>query len=113
MYTYTWKKYLPVIRILLKRPAGTDHTVSLNRTDFEKTTKLRKPVCSFSVELGKGRLVGVNPPAAAKDLLAILQEDAVANQLIRQHQYSISLNSDFILTVKNISTAAAEKAGEE
>ena len=113
MYTYTWKKYLPVIRILLKRPAGTDQTVSLNRTDFEKTTKLRKPACSFSVEVGRGRMVGVNPPVAAKDLLSILQEDSIANQLIRQYQYSISLNSDFILTIKNITPAPAETTGEE
>ncbi len=103
MYTSTWKKYLPVIRLLLKKSATAEQTVSLNRTDFEKTTKLRKPACSFAVEIAKGRLNSFNNQSVpARDLLEILQEDEVTKNLIRQHQYAISLNSDFMLSIKNI-----------
>ena len=112
MYTYTWKKYLPVIRLLLKRSADAEQTVSLNRTDFEKTTKLRKPACSFSVEIVKGRLSAGNLSVPAKDLVGILQEDEAARILMRQHQYSISLNSDFLLSIKNI-TPPGETVVEE
>ncbi len=108
MYTYTWKKYLPVIRLLLKRSATAEQTVSLNRTDFEKTTKLRKPACSFSVEIVKGRLTTINNQSVpAKDLIEILQEDEIAKTLMRQNQYAVSLNSDFILSIKNITPVAA------
>ena len=103
MYTYTWKKYLPVIRLLLKRSASEEQTVSLNRTDFEKTTKLRKPACSFSVEIVRGRLNTINNQSVpAKDLVEILQEDETAKTLMRQYHYAISLNSDFLLSIKNI-----------
>ena len=102
MYTYTWKKYLPVIRILLKRSATAEQTITLNRTDFEKTTKLRKPTCSFAVEIAKGRIASVNPPAPARDLLSILQEDEAIKGLLRQHRYAISLTNDFSFTVKDI-----------
>ena len=113
MYTYTWKKYLPVIRLLLKRSATAEQTVSLNRTDFEKTTKLRKPACSFSVEIVKGRLTTINNQSVpAKDLIEILQEDEIAKTLMRQFQYAISLNSDFILSIKNITPVAAVVEGE-
>lgn len=113
MYTYTWKKYLPVIRLLLKRSATAEQTVSLNRTDFEKTTKLRKPACSFSVEIVKGRLTTINNQSVpAKDLIEILQEDEIAKTLMRQFQYAISLNSDFILSIKNITPVAADVEGE-
>jgi hypothetical protein len=110
MYSYTWKKYLPVIRILLKRAADTEQTVTLNRTDFERTTKLRKPACSFAVEIVKGRLSAINQSVPAKDLLGILHEDEVAKSLLRQHHYTISLNSDFLLSIKNITPAPEVEA---
>jgi hypothetical protein len=113
MYTYTWKKYLPVIRILLKRSATAEQTVTLNRTDFEKTTKLRKPSCAFSVEIARGRFVGVNQPLPARDLLTILQEDEVSRNLFRQHQYAISLTNDFTLSIKDITPAQQEPAVTE
>ena len=113
MYTYTWKKYLPVIRLLMKKSAASEQTVSLNRTDFEKTTKLRKPACSFAVEIVKGRMNSMhNQSVPARDLVEILQEDETTRNLTRQHQYAISLNSDFILSIKNI-TPVEEVMQEE
>lgn len=103
MYTYTWKKYLPVIRLLLKKSAAGEQILSLNRTDFEKTTKLRKPTCSFSMELLRGRLLILNPPVPAKDLLEILMQDSVTLALLRKYHYTISLNSDFQLKINNLS----------
>ncbi|MBC7873831.1 MAG: hypothetical protein H7Y01_07545 [Ferruginibacter sp.] len=112
MYTYTWKKYLPVIKILLKRSATADQSVSLNRTDFEKTTKLRKPACSFAVEIVRGRLNAINQSVPAKDLLGIMHEDESVKTLLRQHHYAISLNSDFLLSIKDI-TPPPESEEEE
>lgn len=114
MYTYTWKKYLPVIRILLKRSATAEQSVSLNRTDFEKTTKLRKPACSFAVEIVRGRLNAINNQSVpAKDLVSILQEDDMVKTLLRQHHYAISLNSDFLLSIKDITPPVQEEVLEE
>jgi hypothetical protein len=112
MYTYTWKKYLPVIRLLLKRSAGTEQSVALNRTDFEKTTKLRKPACSFSVEIIRGRLSPLDKSVPARDLLGILQEDDITRNLMNQYQYAISLNSDFLLSIKNITPVEAPATEE-
>jgi hypothetical protein len=100
MYTYTWKKYLPVIRLLLKRSADTSQVITLNRTDFEKTTKLRKPVVSFSIEIAKAKLRATNPPPAARDLHAILLEDVPARTLLEQNNYLVSFSSDFELTIQ-------------
>jgi hypothetical protein len=112
MYTYTWKKYLPVIRLLLKRSAIADQTLSLNRIDFEKGNKVRKPVVSFNFEMEKGRLTPMNPPVAAKDLVEILKQDDIAGRLIRENHYGISLNSDLQLGLKNLSPAVTEEANQ-
>ena len=106
MYTYTWKKYLPVIRLLLKKTASSgDQSISLNRTDFEKTTKLRKPSCTFSVEIVKGKLRPLNPPVAARDLLEILLQDSVTEELLRRQHFGLTFSSDFQLSIKNLTPA--------
>jgi hypothetical protein len=109
MYTYTWKKYLPVIRLLLKRSAAADQTIALNRIDFEKGNRVRKPVVSFSLDMVNGRLTVLNPPVAAKDMLEILMQDDIARSLIRQNHYAISLGSDLKLTIKNLTPVVDEK----
>ena len=107
MYTQIWNKYLPVIRILLKRSATAEQKLGLNRTDFEKGNRTRKPACSFNIQLVKGRFGTISQSAPAKDLVAALLEDEVTKSLLRQNNYTISLNSDFQLSITN-STPPAE-----
>ncbi len=111
MYTSTWKKYLPVIRLLLKRSAAAEQVVTLNRIDFEKNSKTRKPACSFAMEIVNARLKVLNQSAPAKDLFTTLLEDETAKSLLLQHHYTISLNSNFQLSIKN-STPLALPEGD-
>jgi hypothetical protein len=101
MYTITWKKYLPVIRLLLKKSALAEQKMTLNRTDFERTSRIRKPVCSFDIEVINGRLNRLNPAAQVKSLMEVLTQDEATNQLLRKKHYAISLSSDFQLNIKN------------
>lgn len=105
MYNITWKKYLPVIRLLLKRSAGGGQSMTLNRTDFERNSRIRKPVCSFDIEIINGRLSRLNPAAQVKSLMDVLTEDDVARGLLRKQHYAINLNSDFLLSIKNTTPA--------
>ena len=36
MYNHIWKKYLPIIKILMKKSSGEDQVLDLNRVDFER-----------------------------------------------------------------------------
>lgn len=108
MYTHIWNKYLPVIKILLKKSANGEQKMGLNRTDFEKGNKTRKPACSFNVEITNGRFNTVSQSAAAKDLVTVLLEDEVSKALVRRNHYKLSLNSDFQLSITN--TTPVEEA---
>jgi hypothetical protein len=114
MYSQTWNKYLPVIRILLKRAATAPQQTGLNKTDFETGgSRTRKLSCSFSIQLERGRLTALTNSVAAKDLVAILQQDDVVAALMQRNGYEISLNASFQLTVSMITpleAAAAEPA---
>ncbi len=106
MYTQVWNKYLPVIRILLKKSAAAEQKMGLNRTDFEKANRNRKPACSFNIELEKGRFVTVSQSMPAKELVTTLLEDEVTKNLLKQNHYTISLNSDFQLSIINTTPVA-------
>ena len=57
MFTQTWKKYLPVILILMKRASQEDQVLKLNQNDFERAAGGRKIKYSYSnLELKKARL---------------------------------------------------------
>jgi len=109
MYKHVWNKYLPVIKILLKKSAvGGVQKLGLNRTDFERGTKGRKASCSFHIELEKGRVTTISPAAPAKELVASLLEDETAKGLLRQNNYKITLRSDLELIITNLTPAATE-----
>jgi hypothetical protein len=109
MYTYTWKKYLPVIRILLKRSVTAEQKMDLNRIDFERGSRNRKISVHFSIELIKGRLSTSTLSVPAKNLVTVLLEDDVTRVLVRQNQYEIALGSDFKLSIKNTTPPAQEE----
>jgi hypothetical protein len=104
-YTFTWKKYLPVIRLLLKRSATGVQSVKLDSMDFNKGNRKSKVSHSFKVEMGRGRLLTINASPAARDLFEVFSEDDIARTFIRQNKYEISLNSDFELKIDNIEPA--------
>lgn len=112
MYEHVWSKYLPVIRILLKKSAVEEQKMGLNRTDFEKGNRNRKPACSFNIELANGRFVTLSQSAPAKDLVLTLLGDDVTKGLLKQNHYTISLNSDFQLSITN-STPPVNGTGKE
>jgi len=101
MYTHIWSKYLPVIRILLKKSAAAEQKMGLNRTDFEKGNRSRKPTCTFNIELINGRFSAISQSAPAKDLIALLLDDEISKTLLRQNNYKITLNSELQLTIIN------------
>ena len=106
MFTQVWNKYLPIIKILMKRSATGSQSMDMNRTDFERAAGGRKAKFTFSVELHKGRIQNSsNPSPLARDLATLLQEDEMTRLLVRQFDYQFSMNASFQLGIKNISPA--------
>src|SRR5450432_4689469 len=102
MYTHIWLKYLPIIKILMKRSAGNDQTLDLNRIDFERAGTGRKAGYKFTIEFTGGRVSNVisNSPLAL-DLAAVMLESDTTKQILGQNKYTISLNTKFQLITKN------------
>ena len=107
MYTQVWTKYLPIIRILLKRSATGEQTLDMNRIDFERAGSGRKAGYKFTIEFRKGRVSNlISSSPLATNLAAVLLQDAVVKDLIQKIDYDVSLNTRFQLHIKNLSADA-------
>ena len=103
MFTQTWKKYLPVIFILIKRSTQGEQVLKMNHTDFERASGGRKTKYSFSnLELTKARLNShVKHSPMAKEFAVLLQEDPAVRRYILDQHLEFSMTNDFTLTIKN------------
>ena len=113
MYTYIWNKYLPVIRILLKKSSGGDQLLSLNRDDFERAGTGRKAGYKFIIEFTEGKVSNVisGSDLASHLAMAMLEDDAT-KAVLRTGHFAVILNTKFQLTIKNTTPEALEAIGE-
>ncbi|MEO6546872.1 MAG: hypothetical protein ABIN94_02695 [Ferruginibacter sp.] len=108
MYTYIWNKYLPVIRILLKKSAGGDQLLSLNRDDFERAGTGRKAGYKFVIEYTEGKVSNViSGSDLASHLAAAMLEDPATQLVLKTGHFQVILNTKFQLTIKNITPLPA------
>jgi hypothetical protein len=115
--TNVWSKYIPIIRILLKKAKTADQTLELNIPDFERAGIARKSGYKFDVKFSKGKVSNV---IIASPLASTLAADMLADETIKklftEGEYEISLNTKFQLSLKYLSRneelATASESGE-
>ena len=103
MFTETWKKYLPVIAILLKRSIKSEQSLKLDEADFTRAAGGKKLKYSFNnVKLINGRteIDARLSPMAKEFVVALLNSDMI-KLLIKNQQLEFELSSDFYLAIKN------------
>ena len=114
MFLQTWKKYLPVIILLMKRSDKGEQVLNMNYTDFQRAAGGKKIKLSFSIlVLANGRTnYESKANALATDLMLVLQENEQAGKLMRDKLFEFSMNSDFQLTIRNNTPVKEESANE-
>ena len=114
MYTNIWAKYLPIIRIVMKRSLVAEQILALNTPDFERAGLSRKSGYKFLLKIKEGKLLHViiDQPIASS-LYSVLNNDPVVKELMSENEFQISLNPKFELTIKHIQRVEAPKAEVE
>lgn len=117
MFSQTWKKYLPVIRLFLKKAITGEQKVQLNQTDFERALGGRKLKLSFSrMEINKGRMNNILPNTGlAKELADVLLDDVVAAGLLRNRNvvFSFTQDTQLIITDETPAVTVSEETDEK
>ena len=119
MFSQVWKKYLPVIVILLKRSANGEQTLSMNPSDFQRAAGGRKIKYSFSnLQLSNGRINNmVKHQPLAREFAEVMQEDEITRKFLQKKLFEFSMNNGFQLSIKNNTApdepvALLEESGE-
>ncbi len=103
MYNHIWKKYLPIIRILMKKSVLEEQVLNLNRIDFERAGTGRKAGYKFKIEFTDGKVGNViSGSTLAMHLAQVVLEDDAAREILGEHNFEVSLNTKFQLTITNI-----------
>jgi hypothetical protein len=106
MFAQAWNKYLPVIKILMKRSSSGEQTLAMNKTDFERAAGGRKAKLTFSFTLVNARNQNYTaPPPVARDFITLLQEDEATRQMLRNEEFTFSMNTSFNLLIRKTESA--------
>jgi len=108
-----WGKYVPVIRILLKKSAALEQTLGMNRGDFERAGYVRKSGYKFVVTMNKNRpniIFAGNE--FVQSFISVLQDDAVIQELLVNNDYTFTFTGKFMLSIKNIKQPEPEMLAE-
>jgi hypothetical protein len=100
-YLTTWRKYIPVIRLHLKRSLAEEQSFKLNITDFESAGDRGKSGYTFSLAMENGKVTNnISGSAVARDLYEALKTDETIKAMIQDKAVKISVGKSFILSIK-------------
>ena len=103
MYSHIWKKYLPIVRILMKKSITEEQVLALNKIDFERAGTGRKAGYKFKIEFVDGKVGNViSGSALAMHLAETILEDESAKQILETNNFDIALNTKFQLIITNV-----------
>ena len=115
MFSLIWKKYLPVIIILLKKVKDAEQMLPMNVSDFERASGGKKVKFSFpKLEINNGKLnTQIKTTEIAKDLAQVLISHSKAFESLTELKLNFSLTNDCVLTIKNLEEVVEEATAEQ
>ena len=106
-YLTTWRKYIPVIRLHLKRSLTEDQSFKLNITDFESAGDRGKSGYTFNITIENGKVTNnISGSAVARDLFEALKTDEIIKGILQDKSVKISVGKSFLLTIKTSHVSA-------
>lgn len=100
-YLSTWQKYMPVIRLHLKRSLQEEQQFKLNITDFEAAGSRGKSGYTFNINMENGKVTNsISGSAVARDLYELLKADEAIKALLKDKNVKISVGKSFVLSIK-------------
>jgi hypothetical protein len=96
-----WSRYMPAIRILIKKAITAEQLITINQSDIERAAGIKKSGYRFSIRFIKDRpeLLHSNNDIA-QAFIAALTEDEIIKEYLRDNNYTFSFNSKYQLQIK-------------
>jgi hypothetical protein len=108
MFLSLWTKYLPVIRIVLKKTMTEEQLLPLNKLEFQSIDNRKNANHSFNIEIINGKVQNsVGSASIGKDFFNVINNDNSINQFISNKTVWFSMGKNYQLTLKTELAAAA------
>ena len=97
-----WTKYLPIIRILLKKSVNEEQQVAVGKLELQIIDNRKNANYSFNLEIVKGKNENtIGSTAIGKDLFAVLNQDSIVKNFMSENNISIKMTRAAQLTLKS------------
>lgn len=86
----------------MKKAVSEEQVLDLNRIDFERAGTGRKAGYKFMIEFTDGKVGNViSGSTLAMHLAQVILEDDAALEILKEHNFEVSLNTKFQLSIKS------------
>jgi len=107
-------KYLPVIRLHLKKSLVEEVSFKLNITDFESAGDRGKSGYTFNLTMENGKVTNnIGGSAVARDLYEALKSDETIKAILQEKAVKISVGKTFLLSIKTTHISSYKTVAEE
>lgn len=97
-YQQLWKKYVPVIKILLKKSLAEEQRLALSKREFEVAANKIKYNYQFTMEIEKGKVQNdIRDSAVAIDLMQLLNENGDVQRWLIDKNVKMNMSKGFEL----------------
>ena len=98
-YTQIFNRYMPVIKILLKKSIQAEQVLALDKGDFEKVGS-RKAGFKFRIEFVKGRVANlISGSEIASELALAMQENEGVRNVLITNDFAVELNTRYQMKI--------------
>jgi hypothetical protein len=94
-----WTKYLPAIRILLKKAVTEKQQITLSKMELHSIDSRKNVNFSFDLEISNGKVENsMMVPHMGKDLFSILNGDPIVRKFMQDKKINIHMTRASLLT---------------
>ncbi len=96
-----WTKYLPAIRILLKKALNEEQQITLSKIELASVDNRKNANFSFNLEISNGKVEnGIGVPAMGKDLFEVLNRDLLVRTFMIDKKIILQMTRSAMLTLR-------------
>jgi hypothetical protein len=96
-----WTKYLPAIRILLKRSVNEEQQISMGKMELQSVDNRKNVNFSFNLEISKGKVENsIGVPPMGKDLFNVLSNDLIVRNFMSDKNIIIQMTRAALVTFR-------------
>ena len=96
-----WTKYLPVIRILLKKAVNEEQQITLSKMELQSVDNRKNVNFSFDLAISNGKVENsLGVPAMGKDLFNVLSSDVLVRNFMLDKTITIQMTKASLLKLK-------------